>query len=38
MSTRSLGQGISAAVGMALCGKIDKKEIIEFIHYLVMVN
>ena len=26
MSTGSLGQGISAAVGMALAGKIDKKD------------
>ena len=26
MSTGSLGQGISAAVGMALAGKLDKKE------------
>lgn len=32
MSTGSLGQGISAAVGMALAGKTDKK-IIEFMHY-----
>lgn len=27
MSTGSLGQGISAAVGMALAGKLDKKTI-----------
>ena len=26
MSTGSLGQGISAAVGMALAGKVDKKD------------
>lgn len=26
MSTGSLGQGISAAVGMALCGKMDRKD------------
>ena len=26
MSTGSLGQGISAAVGMALAGKLDKKD------------
>jgi len=26
MSTGSLGQGLSAAVGMALCGKLDKKD------------
>jgi len=26
MSTGSLGQGISAAVGMAIAGKLDKKD------------
>lgn len=30
MSTGSLGQGISSAVGMALAGKLDKR-IIEYI-------
>ena len=26
MSAGSLGQGLSAAIGMALCGKVDKKD------------
>ncbi len=37
MSTGSLGQGISTAVGMAVAGKLDEK-ITEYIHYLEMEN
>ncbi len=37
MSTGSLGQGISGAVGMAIAGKIDKK-ITEYSHFWVTGN